>query len=156
VATPVTILARHHLIASSIPTYCRKRKPVYSATAKPFISSETYRPCGHLPILGAILNGPPHSSLFSSSFIIVVLLIPPRCPPHSSSLSSSFLVVVLSSSFTITIGVLRLLLSACFIYYYQRALFITIGVRCCLLSALFSMRWRACLFLFDLDGFVVH
>jgi hypothetical protein len=28
VATPVTIPARHHLIASSTPTYCRKRKPV--------------------------------------------------------------------------------------------------------------------------------
>ena len=178
-ATPVTILVRHHLIASSIPTYCRKRKPVYSATAKPFISTEKYRPHGHLPILGAILNGPPHSSSFSSSFLIVllliphrcpphsssfsssvllialliphrspphsssfsssfllvVLLIPHRCPPHSSSLSSSFLVIVLSSSFTINISVLRLLLSACFVYYYRRVSFITIGVRCLLLSA---------------------
>ena len=56
VAIPNTILVRHHLIASSIPTYCRKRKPVISATAKPFISTEKYRPRGHLPILGAILK----------------------------------------------------------------------------------------------------
>jgi hypothetical protein len=56
VANPDTILVRHHLIASSFPTYCRKRKPVILATAEPIISTEKYRPCGYLPILGAALN----------------------------------------------------------------------------------------------------
>ena len=56
VTNPDTILVRHHLIASSFPTYCRKRKPVISATAKPMFSTEEYRPCGYLPVLGASLN----------------------------------------------------------------------------------------------------
>ena len=49
VATPVTIPVRHHLIASSIPTYSRKRKPVILATATPYIATRFVLPLQTLP-----------------------------------------------------------------------------------------------------------
>ena len=55
VAIPNTNLVRH-LIASSIPTYCRKRKPVFTATTKPIISTKRFRPRRHPPILRVILT----------------------------------------------------------------------------------------------------
>ena len=51
VATPVTIPVRHHLIASSIPTYCRKRNPVILATATPYFPIESSRRCVHSSFL---------------------------------------------------------------------------------------------------------
>ncbi len=45
VANPVTIPVRLHLIASSIPTYCRKRNPVILATATPYLPIESSRRC---------------------------------------------------------------------------------------------------------------
>ena len=49
VATPFTIPVRHHLITSSIPTYCRKRKPVILATATPYFATRFVLPLQNLP-----------------------------------------------------------------------------------------------------------
>jgi hypothetical protein len=55
VTNPNTILVNHQ-IASSIPTYRRKRKPVISATATLFISTKKYRPRRHVKCVRARIN----------------------------------------------------------------------------------------------------